>query len=69
MQRACGLPHPPAAPLEVDITDTPGRGSAGIAAKPGSVGYWPAGLCLCFPKTGSANGQLVLAPGDVKSDL
>ena len=51
--------------LEVDITDTPGRGSAGIAAKPGSVGYWPAGLCLCFPKTGSANGQLVLAPGDV----
>ncbi|HUH86760.1 MAG TPA: peptidase M29 [Pusillimonas sp.] len=51
--------------LTVDLTGTPGRGSAGIADKPGSFGYWPAGLCLCFPRPGSVNGTLVLAPGDV----
>jgi 2,5-dihydroxypyridine 5,6-dioxygenase len=28
------------------------------------MGYWPAGLCLCFPGQGSVNGQLVLMPGD-----
>lgn len=51
--------------LTVDLSDTPGRGSAGIADKPGSFGYWPAGLCICFPRPGSVNGRLVLAPGDV----
>ena len=29
------------------------------------MGYWPAGLCLCFPKPGTVNGRVVLAPGDV----
>jgi len=51
--------------LSVDLSGTQGRGSAGIADKPGSFGYWPAGLCICFPKPGSVNGTLVLAPGDV----
>lgn len=51
--------------LTVDLTDTRGRGSAGIADKPGSFGYWPAGLCICFPKRGSVNGTVVLAQGDV----
>jgi len=51
--------------LEVNLEDTIGRGSAGIADKPGSRGYWPAGLCLCFPNMSSVNGRLVLAPGDV----
>jgi 2,5-dihydroxypyridine 5,6-dioxygenase len=51
--------------LTVDLADTPGRGSAGLADKPGMMGYWPAGLCLCFPKSGSVRGTLVLAPGDV----
>lgn len=51
--------------LSVDLRDVMGRGSAGLADKPGTMGYWPAGLCLCFPKAGSVNGRLVLAPGDV----
>lgn len=51
--------------LTVDLTGTQGRGSAGIADKPGTFGYWPAGLCLCFPRPGSVNGTLVLSPGDV----
>ncbi|PAT31905.1 peptidase M29 [Vandammella animalimorsus] len=51
--------------LTVDLTQVPGRGSAGIADRPGSFGYWPAGLCICYPSNGSVNGTLVLDCGDV----
>jgi 2,5-dihydroxypyridine 5,6-dioxygenase len=51
--------------LTVDVDDAPVRGSAGFNAEPGKIGYWPAGLCLCFPRPGTVNGRLVLAPGDV----
>ena len=51
--------------LRVDLVDVQGRGSAGLADRSGMMGYWPAGLCLCFPKSGSVRGTLVLAPGDV----
>lgn len=63
--RAMRVTSPAGTDLTVDLTDTPGRGSAGLADKPGMMGYWPAGLCLCFPKAGSVRGTLVLAPGDV----
>jgi len=36
-----------------------------LAARPGQVSHWPGGLCLCFPRAGSVDGTLVLAPGDV----
>ncbi len=51
--------------LAVDLTGVQGRGSAGIADQPGSFGYWPAGLCICYPSNGSVNGTLVLDRGDV----
>lgn len=51
--------------LSVDLSNTPGRGSAGVADQPKSRGYWPAGLCLCFPNPNSTNGRIVIAPGDV----
>ena len=51
--------------LDVKVEGSPARGAPGFVDKPGGVGYWPAGLCLCFPKPGSVNGRLVLAPGDV----
>jgi 2,5-dihydroxypyridine 5,6-dioxygenase len=51
--------------LTVDVRDAPTRGSAGYVTEPGRIGYWPAGLCLCFPRPGTVNGRLVLAPGDV----
>jgi 2,5-dihydroxypyridine 5,6-dioxygenase len=38
--------------LHVDLTDVAGRGSAGLAERAGKMGYWPAGLCLCYPKAG-----------------
>ncbi len=51
--------------LDVKVAGSPVRGAPGFVDKPGGVGYWPAGLCLCFPRPGSVNGTLVLAPGDV----
>lgn len=51
--------------LQVDVTDAPGRGGAGYVEGPGKVGYWPAGLCLCFPKANSTNGTVVMDKGDV----
>jgi 2,5-dihydroxypyridine 5,6-dioxygenase len=37
----------------------------GYTEKPGTLSHWPGGLCLCFPRAGSVNGALVLAPGDL----
>jgi len=37
----------------------------GYTEKPGTLSHWPGGLCLCFPRSGSVNGTLVLAPGDL----
>jgi 2,5-dihydroxypyridine 5,6-dioxygenase len=51
--------------LTVNVEGAPARGATGFVDEPGRIGYWPAGLCLCFPKPGSVNGRLVLAPGDV----
>jgi len=51
--------------LTVKIDGAPARGAPGFVDEPKRVGYWPAGLCLCFPKPGSVNGRIVLAPGDV----
>jgi 2,5-dihydroxypyridine 5,6-dioxygenase len=51
--------------LAIDVTGAPVRGNAGYLDPASKVAYWPGGLCLCFPKRGSVNGRLVLAPGDV----
>jgi 2,5-dihydroxypyridine 5,6-dioxygenase len=51
--------------LVIDIADAPVRGNAGYLDAASKVAYWPGGLCLCFPKAGSVNGVLVMAPGDV----
>jgi 2,5-dihydroxypyridine 5,6-dioxygenase len=51
--------------LDVKVEGSPVRGAPGFVDEPGRIGYWPAGLCLCFPKPGCVNGTLVLASGDV----
>lgn len=51
--------------LSVDVSDTRGAGVWGYCSKPRQVAHWPGGLVLCFPKPGTVNGRLVLAPGDV----
>jgi 2,5-dihydroxypyridine 5,6-dioxygenase len=37
----------------------------GYTEKPGTLSHWPGGLCLCFPRSDSVNGTLVMAPGDL----
>jgi len=51
--------------LAVRVENAAVRGATGGVDKPKGVGYWPAGLCLCFPRPGTVKGRLVLAPGDV----
>jgi 2,5-dihydroxypyridine 5,6-dioxygenase len=50
--------------LAIHLQGATGRGSAGVATRPGSFGYWPAGLCLTHPAPGSVSGRLVFMPGD-----
>jgi 2,5-dihydroxypyridine 5,6-dioxygenase len=37
----------------------------GYTERPGTMAHWPGGLALCFPVSGSVDGTLVMAPGDV----
>src|SRR6266851_3839218 len=50
--------------LTISVAGAPVGGVWGYAAKPGQIAHWPGGLCLCFPKAGTVDGTLVLAPGD-----
>jgi 2,5-dihydroxypyridine 5,6-dioxygenase len=51
--------------LAIEVAGAPVRGNAGYLDPAAKVAYWPGGLCLCFPKAGTVNGILVMAPGDV----
>jgi 2,5-dihydroxypyridine 5,6-dioxygenase len=51
--------------LEVRLEGARIGGVWGYTEKPGTLSHWPGGLCLAFPTAGSANGTLVLAPGDL----
>ena len=51
--------------LEIRVEGARVGGVWGYTEKPGTLSHWPGGLCLCFPKAGSVNGTLVMAPGDL----
>ena len=51
--------------LEIDVSDTSGAGVWGYCDRPGQVAHWPGGLVLCFPRSGTVNGTLVMDAGDV----
>ena len=51
--------------LEIRIVGARVGGVWGYTEKPGTLSHWPGGLCLGFPKAGSVNGTLVMAPGDM----
>ena len=51
--------------LEISLQGAVCGGNWGYTARPGTMTHWPGGLALAFPATGSVNGRLVLAPGDV----
>jgi 2,5-dihydroxypyridine 5,6-dioxygenase len=51
--------------LEIRLEGARVGGVWGYTEKPGTLSHWPGGLCLCFPRAGSVNGALVMAPGDL----
>ena len=51
--------------LSVRVEGARVGGVWGYTEKPGTLSHWPGGLCLCFPRSGSVNGTLVMAPGDL----
>ena len=51
--------------LQIQLQGAVVGGVWGFCPKPGMVSHWPGGLALAFPKAGSVNGTLVMAPGDV----
>ncbi len=51
--------------LDINIIDAPSGGTPGFSTEPSSVAHWPGGLCLCFPREGCVNGQIVMDVGDL----
>jgi len=51
--------------LRIDTNGARVGGVWGYTEKPGTLSHWPGGLCLAFPRAGSVNGTLVMAPGDL----
>jgi len=51
--------------LDIRIEGARVGGVWGYTEKPGTLSHWPGGLCLCFPRAGTVDGTLVLAPGDL----
>jgi 2,5-dihydroxypyridine 5,6-dioxygenase len=63
--KAMLVTSPAGTKLDIRIEGARVGGVWGYTEKPGTLSHWPGGLCLCFPKAGSVDGTLVLAPGDL----
>ncbi|MGO9361027.1 MAG: peptidase M29 [Xanthobacteraceae bacterium] len=51
--------------LDVDMTGASTVGVWGWTDRPGTLAHWPGGIIVSFPKPGTINGTLVMAPGDI----
>ena len=51
--------------LAIDLEGAATVGVWGWTDKPGTLAHWPGGLVVSFPRSGTVDGTLVLAPGDV----
>ncbi len=63
--KAMKVTSPAGTKLDIRIEGARVGGVWGYTEKPGTLSHWPGGLCLGFPRTGSVNGMLVMAPGDL----
>lgn len=63
--REMTVTSPAGTDLKIRVEGARVGGVWGYTEKPGTLSHWPGGLCLCFPKSGSVQGSLVLAPGDM----
>ncbi|WP_439599250.1 2,5-dihydroxypyridine 5,6-dioxygenase [Falsiroseomonas sp.] len=50
--------------LTVEMAGAVTAGVWGWTDRPGSIAHWPGGVVVSFPRAGTVNGTLVLAPGD-----
>src|SRR5437868_4386461 len=55
----------PGTDLDVDMAGASTVGVWGWTDKPGTLAHWPGGIVVSFPKSGTVNGTLVMAPGDI----
>lgn len=51
--------------LDVDMVGASTVGVWGWTDRPGTLAHWPGGIIVSFPKSGTINGTLVMAPGDI----
>jgi 2,5-dihydroxypyridine 5,6-dioxygenase len=51
--------------LDVVMESASTVGVWGWTDRPGTLAHWPGGIVVSFPKSGSVNGTLVMAPGDI----
>src|SRR5215207_3234150 len=51
--------------LQIDMSGAATVGVWGWTDRPGTLAHWPGGLVVSFPKSGTVNGTLVLAEGDI----
>ena len=63
--RRMKVASPAGTDLEIALEGARVGGVWGYTEKPGTLSHWPGGLCLAFPRTGSVNGTLAMAPGDL----
>jgi 2,5-dihydroxypyridine 5,6-dioxygenase len=63
--KAMRVTSPAGTNLNIRLDGARVGGVWGYTEKPGTLSHWPGGLCLGFPKAGSVNGNLVMAPGDL----
>src|ERR1700674_1882813 len=50
------------------VTSMAGASTVGVwgwTDRPGTLAHWPGGIVVSFPKSGTVNGTLVMAPGDI----
>lgn len=63
--KAMHVTSPAGTDLSIKLEGARVGGVWGYTEKPGTLSHWPGGLVLGFPKSGSVNGTLVMAPGDI----
>lgn len=63
--RTMRVTSPAGTDLRVDLEGAFRAGSWGATSGPGTFAHWPGGLCVAFPASGTVEGRVVLAPGDL----
>src|SRR3954469_24977093 len=51
--------------LDVIMEGASTVGVWGWTDRPGTLAHWPGGIVVSFPRSGSVNGTIVMAPGDI----